>query len=78
MFERAQGVGHHFLGHAGQASKQAPVTVDSASHENHEVNLPLAVKHIECLVGALDQVEIRPGENSVTDSRQASPVDELW
>jgi hypothetical protein len=46
--------------------------VDSASHENQEVNLPLAVKHIEGLVDVLDQVEIRPGENSVTDSRHDS------
>lgn len=55
------------------------MSVNSPRHENQEVHLPLPVKHVECLVGALDQVEIRLGGNtdSVTDCRHGSPLNKL-
>ena len=51
----------------------------SRSRDETVVHLPLPLKHVECLVGVLDQIEIRLGGNtdSVTDCRHASPVDEL-
>jgi hypothetical protein len=55
------------------------VPVNSVSHENQEVHLPLPLKDVECLVGVLDQVAIRLAGTTdfVTDCRHDSPVNEF-
>ena len=56
--ERSQRVGHHLLRGARQAVEQPAVAVDSACHQEQEVDLPSPVQHLESRVDAPDQLTI--------------------
>jgi hypothetical protein len=56
--ERAQRLGHPLLRDPGEAVEQAAVPVDAARQDEQEVHLPFPVKDLECLAGALDEVEV--------------------